>query len=67
METTDRLTARAKVAEQRIDVDIVVEVQAARVAIARRSRPTVAEVADIVETAIDAAAITRSRVPYGRC
>ena len=68
LETTDRLTVRAiGVAVRRIDVDNVVEEQAARAVIERRRRPIVAGVADIVETAIDAVAITRSRVPNGRC
>ena len=65
METTDRLTVRAIVAVRRIDVAKVVEVQAERVVTVRRSRPIVAVVADMVETAIVVAAITRSRIPDG--
>ena len=66
LETTDRLTVRATAAFRRIDVAIVVEAQVVRAAIARRSRPIVAVVADTVETEVDAA-ITRSRIPDGRC
>ena len=65
METTDRKTARAIVAVGRSEVAIVAEVQAARAAAARRSRPTVAVDADKVETAIVVVAITRSRIPDG--
>ena len=67
METTDRLTFRAIVSARRTDVAIVVEEQAVRVVTVRRSRPVVAEVADIVETATAAVAITRSRIPDGTC
>lgn len=56
---------RAIAVVRRKDAAIVVEVQVVRVVAARRSRPTAAEAADIVETAIDAAAITRSRIPDG--
>ena len=61
METTDRKAVRAIVVVRQIDVAIVVEVQVVRVVIVRRSRPIVAVVADIVETAIVVVAITRSR------
>ena len=61
METTDRVAVRAIVVVRRIDVAIVVEVQVVRVVIVRRSRPIVAVVANIVETAIIVVAITRSR------
>ena len=67
LETTDRPTVSAKVVVRRIDAAIVVEVQAERAATVRRSRPIVAVVADTAETAIVAAAITRSRIPYGGC
>ena len=70
LETTDRSTARAKAVDRRIDVATVVEVQEVRVvaiAAVRRSRPIVAAVADISETAIADAAITRSRIPDGTC
>ena len=67
METTDRPTVRATAAVRRIDVAIVVEVQAERVVTARRSRPIEAVAADIAETAIVAVAKTRSRVPDGAC
>ena len=63
LETTDRSTAQAIVAGRRIDAAIVVEAQPVRVVIVRRSRPIAAVVADIVETAIVAAATTRSRLP----
>ena len=59
------MTARAKVVERRIDEAIGVEVMAVRVVAVRRGRPIVAEVTDIVETAIVVEAITRSRVPDG--
>ena len=62
METTDRFTVLAKVVARRIDEAIVGEEQAVRVAAVRRSRPIVAALADIVETAT-AAANTRSRIP----
>ena len=65
METTDRVTVRAIDADRRIDVAIVVEAQAVRSAIARRSRPIVAVAANNVETAVVAVAITRSRIPDG--
>ena len=65
LETTDRMTERASAVERRIDVAIAVEVQIARVLIARRSRPIVAAVADTEETAIAAVAFTRSRIPDG--
>ena len=55
------MTVRAIVVVRRIDVAIVVEVQVVGVVIVRRSRPIVAVVADIVETAIVVVAITRSR------
>ena len=61
------MTARAIVADQRIDAAIVVEAQVVRVVIVRRCRPIVAAVADKVETAIVVAAITRRRVPDGGC
>ena len=57
------MTTRAIVADRRIDADKVVEAQAVGVATVRRSRPIGAAVADIVETAIEAVATTRSRVP----
>ena len=70
LETTDRRTERAIAVFRRIDVAKVVEEQAARADIATRSRPiaavAVAEVTDTEQTAIDVAAITRSRVPDGR-
>ena len=53
------MTVRAIVV-RRIDVAIVVEVQVIRVVIIRRSRPIVAVVADIVETAVIVVATTRS-------
>lgn len=59
------MTVRAIVVERRIDVAKVVEVQVVRVAIVRRSRPIVAAVADIAETAIAVVATTRKRVPDG--
>ena len=66
METTDRLTVRAKVADRRTDEAIAVEVQEERVVEARRCRPIVAAATDIVETATAVVAITRSRIPnYG--
>ena len=61
------MTVRASVVVRRNDAAIAVEVQAVRVVIERRSRPTVAAEADTVETAIDAVATTRSRIPDGRC
>ena len=67
LETTDRLTERAIGVARRMDVATVDEAQAVRVDNVRRSRPIVAEVADIAETAIDVAATTRSRVPDGGC
>ena len=66
METTDRSTVSAIFVERRIDDAIVAEAQEVRVVIVRRSRPIAAAEADIVETASAAAAITRSRIPYGR-
>ena len=63
METTDRLTVRSKVVARRIDVAIEVELQVARAVTDRRSRPIVAVAADIVQTAVDVVATTRSRVP----
>ena len=48
-----------------MDVAIAVEVQEVRVVTVRRSRPIVAVVADIAETAIAEATITRSRIPDG--
>ena len=56
-----------------IRIDVVakavgVKVQDAReTCFVRRSRPIVAVVADIVETAIIAAAITRNRIPDSPC
>ena len=64
-DTTDRKPVRAKVAGRRNDVATEVEVQAVRVFAVRRGRPTVAAATDIVETAISAVAITRSRIPDG--
>ena len=63
METTDRVTVRAIAAVRRTDEAISVEVQIVRDVIVRRSRPIVAVVADIVQTADVAVAITRSRIP----
>lgn len=54
------MAIRAIVVVRWIDVAIVVEVQVVRVVTVRRSRPIVAVVADIVETAIVVVAITRS-------
>ena len=65
METTDRTTVRAIEVARRIDVAIVAEGQAVREVAVRRCRPTVAAAADIVETAIEAVARTRSRIPDG--
>ena len=59
------MAERAIAVARRTDAAIVVEVQVVRVVTERRSRPTAAVVADIVETAIAVAAITRSRVPDG--
>ena len=67
LETTDRPTVRAIVVVGRKDVATAAEVQVVCAAIVRRSRPIDAVVADIDETAIAVAAITRSRVPDGRC
>ena len=61
METTDRKTVRAIAVVRRIDLAIAVEEQVVRVVAARRGRPIVAVVTDIVETAIVVVAITRSR------
>ena len=61
------MTVRAIAAVRRKDVAIVAEVQAARVDTVRRSRPIVAAVVDTVETATEAVAKTRSRIPDGRC
>ena len=61
------MTVRAIGAVRRKDEAIVVEVQEVRVVIARRSRPIAAAVADNAQTAIAAAAKTRSRIPDGRC
>ena len=66
LETTDGLAVRATVVARRIDVTTVGEVQAVRVVIVRRSRPTGAAVADIAQTANAVAATTQSRVPDGR-
>ena len=57
------MTVRANAAARRTDVAIVAEAQAVREVAARVSRPTEADVADIVEAAIVAAARTRSWVP----
>ena len=65
METTHRLPVRAIVVVRRIDVAIAEEVQGVRVVIVRRSRPIAAVVTDIVQTAIDVVATTRSRIPDG--
>ena len=68
METTDRPTVRATVADRRSDVATAVEAQEVRwVAAAMRRRPTEAAVTDIAEIAIVAVAITRSRIPDGTC
>ena len=67
LETTNRSTVRAIVVVGRKDAATAAEVQVVRAAIVRRSRPIDAVVADIDETAIAVAAITRSRVPDGRC
>ena len=67
LETTDRETVRAIAIDRRKDVATAVEAQAVRAVIVWRSRPTAAAVAETVETAIVAVAITRSRVPDGRC
>ena len=61
------MTVRAIAEARRIDAATVAEEQAVRAAIVRRSRPIEAAVADIVETATAAVAITRSRIPDGRC
>lgn len=57
------MTVRATAAVRRTDVAIFVEDQEVRVEAARRSRPIAAVVADIVENATVAEAITRSRIP----
>ena len=60
------MTVRATDADRRKDVAIVVEGQVVRVVSAvavRRCRPIEAVASDIVQTAIVAAAITRSRIP----
>ena len=58
METTDRKTERARVVERRIDEAIAAEEQVVREVAERRSRPIVAAVTDIVETAIAVVAKT---------
>lgn len=63
METTDRVAVRAIAVARRRDVAKVVEGQEVRDVIVRRSRPTVAEVADIAQTAVEVVARTRSRIP----
>lgn len=50
-------------AARRIDIATIVVVQAVRVAVDRRGRPIAAAETDIVETAIEVVAITRSRIP----
>ena len=51
-----------------MDVAIAAEVQGVREVIVRRSRPIAAVVADTADTASsEVAAITRSRIPDGRC
>jgi hypothetical protein len=68
LETTDRLTVRASAAVvRRTDEAIAAEDQVVRVENGRRSRPIVALIADIVETAIAVVANTRSRIPDGGC
>ena len=59
------MTVRAIAAARRIDTARVAEVQGVREVIVRRSRTIEAAVADKAETAIEVAAITRSRVPDG--
>ena len=54
------------VAARRIDAAKAVEAQEVRVTV-RRSRPIVAVAADIAQTAIVVVAITRNRIPDGRC
>ena len=58
---------RAKGLGRRQDVARAAAVQdeVVRFAIIRRSRPIVAVVADIAQTAVDVVAITRSRIPDG--
>ena len=67
LETTDGVAARATDVVRWIDVATVVEVQAVRGVAIRRGRPIEAGATDIAQTAIAAVAITRSRVPDGRC
>ena len=67
LETTDREAARAIAVVRRRDVDKQVEAQVVRVVSARRCRPRVAAVADIVEAAIAAVARTRSWIPDSTC
>ena len=67
LETTDRLTVRAKGAARRQEVARAADVQdeVVRFAIIRRSRPIVAVAADTAQTAVVVVAITRSRIPDG--
>ena len=60
------MTFRAIVAERRIDGAMVEEAQvvsAVAIVAARRGRPIVAVAANTVKTALEAVAITRSRIP----
>ena len=61
------MTVPARAVARRTDVAIVADAHAAREVAVRRSRPIVAVVVDIDETANAAAAITRSRIPDGTC
>ena len=64
----DRANAVARRRDAAIAViDKAAEVHVVRFVIARRSRPIEAVVADIVQTAVVGAAITRSRIPDGGC
>ena len=67
LETTNRVAGHAKVADRRIDGVIAAEDQAVRIVAVRRCRPIAATAADMVENAIVVEAITRSRIPDGRC
>ena len=61
------MAVRARAVARRIDDAIGVEEQAKRAVAARRCGPIDAVAADMAETAIDAVAKTRSRIPYGSC
>ena len=66
-DATDRVAIRAFAAVRRTDIAAIVKAHVICVVAIRRSRPIAGVAANIAESTDSVAAITRSRIPDGRC